>query len=448
MPIHSPSHSLSAEVPNWYRERCLWLALHGKQGSLAQKIEETRRRLAILDADISAGTIYQHPGFFKDSIPHENGFSERFCATSDPIEIERILRTVRDFLWNRLDCLELAWNTSQDFARALSLPNAFQTFAKEWVLGRRVRRDFLADWENFNRRCDIEATLWPQGLEAPMKQGGAGDCYLLAALDALRHHEEGQECVVDLLRHGDAGTWLVHFPSNGAPYTSTPKDLEELKKVGKASQASLGDRVIERAYARLVKNRRSFYRGELTIRPEAAPMHFEGGSSLDAFRDICGENRISRLIVQLSTFHGGQFSTFHHGRDVRALTNPQANQVFCSASFHPTDVMDHSGRFRDAHARIGNMMEPDQVQRLRERVTHPDDSSHAHGIKYRVPDAEGEPVRVSFSHAYSVRVIDPTREVMLLVNPHDTQNDQICVSFETFLESFRSLYVGTFYPRS
>ncbi|MDO8519487.1 MAG: C2 family cysteine protease, partial [Deltaproteobacteria bacterium] len=126
----------------------------------------------------------------------------------------------------------------------------------------------------------VMKTLYPHGINRPIRQSNVGDCYLVAGLDGIKRNPLFPG-VIDKAIKRVPGGWKVTFEKYpGEVITVTDQDLngQVVKKRGRrvkkeAIGGDLGDRLLERAYGKLRKTLKGDTRGQTMIMVEGGFGH-------------------------------------------------------------------------------------------------------------------------------------------------------------------------------
>lgn len=271
--------------------------------------------------------------------------------------------------------------------------------------------------------------LWPQGLSNAIQQGATGDCYFLAALESVKRSPIGRRILAETVHELPNGSWSVRFKGDSRNIIISLKDVKEMKQAGKLMrEGALGDQILERAYARLIKEIQGNIRignrgGDTIIAPngEGVEMAFEGGYQTEVFTHLLGKEVTTSMII-LTT-------------NPNLLSQSNANQLLGAATFTVEALMRRSD--------FDKLFDAYNKRLAEERLAHPGDKTFQHGIKYLVTDINGRQRPISCEHAYSIAEINRAEKYVEVVNPHDTHGDRIKLSFDEFNNKFSYLSVGT-----
>lgn len=359
-----------------------------KFGRLQRALRETRADLQTIDSRIQDDTF---SGIEVKSISRENGLRALFQRAQGGEYIE-----------------------TPDNARE-SLLAVVNTFRRLLL----SREDYIADLLH-----SVKMSLfWPNGMENTIRQGGSGDCYFLAALDALKGNPKGPRYITDNIFFDETNNlWIVQF--SGDPQARkmpiTIADIQEMQRAGRGIQkGALGDQILERAYARLGNkrkyNRHDGQRDNDTVRVGNEHMAFEGGWPDAVFADLIGGSHCVTTQIDPSD----------------AMPSGVHTVLACS-SFSPY-ILD---RRKDI------AMSRSHRSRLKSWITAPDDHSYFDEyVEYTVTNFDGQPCKIVGSHAYAIKEVNKERQYVVLANPHDTaQNKRITLSFMEFADKFERLY--------
>jgi hypothetical protein len=253
------------------------------------------------------------------------------------------------------------------------------------------------------RRQRLIQDLWPNGLDSHMNQGRIGDCYFVAALRNIKAHPQAQKILADIVTPEANGSYTVRFPgdAHNRPINITSAQVNEMRNIG--LRGSLGNRILERAYARLIKQNKAGetdgrYSGDTVMDMPGQKMDIEGGQANIAMRDMLGSVFKTRNIPQnqiVETLEGINSRNQH--RVVAALSSRRLDRGV-------------NGRM-DSH-------------------------------KYEGRDIDGNQLTLYHGHAYSVEKFDFNNRKLLISNPHDTQGQRFWMSYEQVQEYFGVLRAG------
>jgi hypothetical protein len=254
-----------------------------------------------------------------------------------------------------------------------------------------------------DRKMEI---FWPDGMNNDMMQGGAGDCYLLAALYLLKKHPKGQMVITDnIFFDENNGAWRVSpmGAEDESVITLNQDKLYELELAGKALRVgSLGDRLIERAYAELV-DRRHRRKGKMEglelVNGER--MAFEGGASVHVFRDLAGDRMKTRVLdadEAVDTF----------------FRMEQDNLLMVAGSYSLSEA------------------------RRRGLNIQPHSGSYPESVRYLVNDGAKQHL-LKGPHAYAIDQV--FSQSVILIDPHDTSRP-IRMGIGAFKQAFQSVQKG------
>ncbi len=137
-----------------------------------------------------------------------------------------------------------------------------------------------------------------------IKQGGFGDCYLLAAINSIKrtHPELYLQTLMRTIKKGDRpGEWKVSFRgitdgdgSDEAPIVVTENDLKAWKT---GARADLADVILERAYASLKSRQKYGFQGMTHQADYRGRRAFEGGFGHRALDEIVGSEIAKKNII-------------------------------------------------------------------------------------------------------------------------------------------------------
>lgn len=140
--------------------------------------------------------------------------------------------------------------------------------------------------------------------KSEIKQGGFGNCYLLAAINSIKktHPELYYETLVRTIQKGDnLNEWKVIFQgittghgSKENPIIVTEKDMQDWHK---GAKADLGDIILERAYASLRSRQEHGTTGMTMDSNTIGGYAFEGGFGHRALDHILGSGIAEKHIV-------------------------------------------------------------------------------------------------------------------------------------------------------
>lgn len=222
--------------------------------------------------------------------------------------------------------------------------------------------------------------LWPRGLARSIEQGTLGDCYFLAPLDSIKNADDGVEVLSKIVKKNEDGSFSVSFPGDpvsGRVFTIDTADLEEIRAQG--LKGSLGDQVLERAYARLrqkilTKSKTADDTGETVFaETDQKKMAITKGSSQVAFKHLLGDTH--EVLVQ----------------------NPDGDiSAYLTRLAEEDPIAIQSGNIK---INLGIAWK---------EVSDP----------YVVTDAKGESVDLLTQHAYSMIKMIPSAKQVIVADPH------------------------------
>ncbi len=236
-----------------------------------------------------------------------------------------------------------------------------------------------------------------------IKQGGYGDCYLLAALNSIKkgHPELYYDVLARSIRPGvNEGDFEVGFLGSAAGewISVTKEDIQDWRKKG--AKADLADVVLERAYASYISRKVNGNQGH-TIVNDGRELDFEGGLGHRALYDVLGSGLAEKHKIADYEQNDGRKSLRENGY---AST---AKKFFEEEFEHaPEDyiVTANTPRWHNG-ARVDDKAAPIRV----------------------------EGAQIYFKHAYSV--IGYKNGRFVIENPHDTSK-LFTLSMDSFLETF------------
>lgn len=264
--------------------------------------------------------------------------------------------------------------------------------------------------------------LWPKGLNNVIKQGASGNCYLLAALNSMKGDPEFASQLGKMIKKTNKG-WEVTFHQETfsgefEKWTTviTKKDIAEMEEAGKAMiEGSLGDRLLDRAYARMI-SKMKLEAPEMTV--HGGNMAFEGGNPREVFHHFYG-NKVATERIPAS------------GAREFLQTSANENMVLTTSSMAGEDVVKKVKGMTSSEKK--NFLTDDSIRRLERE---PDSDR----ITYRLKDIHGKEVGIQANHAYSIGEVDKDGKWIEVVNPHDTGEKRIKLPFEEYAKGFRTMH--------
>ena len=140
---------------------------------------------------------------------------------------------------------------------------------------------------------------WSGDICKPIKQSSAGDCYIIAAMDALKHNQLGREFLPGIiseqvLSDGSMEYYVKLYDRDQSAYTSikvTEQSLSESEKLKQSLSGAKGDKIIERAMQTLVNHQRDGKEGQTL-----ALQLYNGGWTWRACEMLYGPNIRKQVI--------------------------------------------------------------------------------------------------------------------------------------------------------
>lgn len=221
-------------------------------------------------------------------------------------------------------------------------------------------------------------------IDGDFKQGQTGDCWLVAAIKAAADNPQARKMLDDLVSVDDKGNVTVHLKGVNKTYVITKEELEG------ANELSSGDmdvRAIEIAVNRYFEEEY-----EHSWNPHRKNDIDKGGQSQMAFQILFGKGGKSFLA---ESFWGSLYDALFNVNDSLIKKIKSGKAIVVVSVTEALKVSD----LKDAY------------------------------------DADGDPVQLIGSHAYSV--IDADEEYVYLVNPHDSSK-VIKMRIEDFKDTFNS----------
>ena len=261
----------------------------------------------------------------------------------------------------------------------------------EWWLRPIVERIFLKT-PGLNgliiARAQKALHLWPDGFNNRLIQGNIGDCYLLATLHAFKSNPSLRVRLVDMIEPIESGVWRVTFPGSTNFFRVTMKDLEELTNRG--VKWSLGDLIIERAYHKL----RSSLKGQ---KPGQTYIVVWGRMG----DDIAATGWTMKEVLSNFWLNLKQFESITWGLRISEFLKRYSKK--------PGDI-----------AYLATI-------------------SHIDGDRKFITISRGifkEKFKLYMNHAYSLWEVDERKQMVEIINPHDTANKRFWITFQEIEKYF------------
>ena len=220
-----------------------------------------------------------------------------------------------------------------------------------------------------------------------LNQGNIGDCYLLSAIYALSRNPKGQYILRNMVSVADDGSYIVKFYKRD-PIAVKANELDgQVKNNGERKRGVSGDlgiKAIERAYAKMLKNEaeRKYL---INFNPE-----------MTMFAKIDDGGYVDVAIKRLS------------GIDVKSYSTKKSSLNNILNNIYSTGVNNHILA-----------------------CTTPNNSKYADFVDPRQRFISG--------HAYAIKDVDARRQLISIVNPHNTKNTYI-INWNEFSQYFDYLY--------
>ena len=213
----------------------------------------------------------------------------------------------------------------------------------EELLGRRQGVE-IENGSSLVEKSNKMSVFWPEGLDNRMRQGPLGDCYFIAALHSMKRNPLFNKRLDEMMDINPDGSWTVHFKEGHEEIKVhiTQQDLDEAKEAERGIlEGSLGDKVLERAYARLAQ--RDKERGFLskvfkknadnTLHGSGNTVHegkmaIEGGVSARVFSKFFGRDNVD---VKVKPVRSGK-------KFVDWFKKASDNSIFCAGSYRTRKV--------------------------------------------------------------------------------------------------------------
>lgn len=269
---------------------------------------------------------------------------------------------------------------------------------------------------------DIYIRLFgPDLKKVHFKQGDIGDCYLLAALDAILKHPAGDDILRTIKieekftkgRH--AKRYRVTFPTGDSVKVSASQVGKRRRKLSPV-QGPVGIQLLELAYGKMIRPERNEGLDEPYPNKGRSytPVLMNAGGCLEALQNLFGE--ASWKLTPGKQGHSTQ--TLSRNSNSRDRLKEKMEQVALD--------MEHYYLFTAAT--------PDDLPR----------NQANHNVILLDKHWEGIPnafqVRFEREHVYSVRAIDPVEQTITVADPHDTNRKAHQLSWDEFFKVFYGLY--------
>ena len=299
-------------------------------------------------------------------------------------------------LWNIKDKPWDYWVQQIDGYRIGSVES--NNITREYWL--RVKVQELKQSEIISDRSVLVAKLWPDWLDSHISQWKVWNCYFLAALKAIKDHPEAQDILARMVKLEKDNSVTVTFPwdIHQREINITASQLGEMN--GKWLEWSLGDRILERAYARLVDKQKQWltdgeYSWGTIFRPGWDKLAMESWQMFKVFQEIFGS------LWRAKDFRGDNILPALDG-----INESNKNSIVLSLWSKPKKVK--SGERMDSRT-------------------------------YSTQDAFGNDINIYHWHAYAVEQIDTANRRIAIVNPHATNWDVFWMTYEQVSESFSAM---------
>jgi hypothetical protein len=266
---------------------------------------------------------------------------------------------------------------------------------------------------------EIREDLFPDGLEnSHLSQQNTGNCFLLAALQAMKKNPTGRHAILKNIRK-ENGSYKVYVPRLGEEVTVLDSELYSQEIFDEESgeyvvrrnvHGQYGDKIIAVAFSKAKIREAEIQGGEHRYETdEYKAMH--GGFSGDFFSMFL-HNSIETEISVRSLIYPTLV------QDER--TTSMAKRMLLGAS--------HGNVYKMLTAYTPNGETPYKEFR--------DGGSEFSGEYKYFMDPEH---RFNTSHAYTVLNYEAKTEMITLANPHDTQNKVYTIKFNEFIKYFQGV---------
>ena len=245
-----------------------------------------------------------------------------------------------------------------------------------------------------------------------IRQEDIGNCYFLAAMDAILHHPQAK-AILDRIRvedHLSEEKYTIFFPSG---YTEElDKKAIGLPQQGKwpAKTNACGIQMLELAYAQMVSRSRS---QKLTAADQQTPFELvRGGFPSDALNEMLIGDSQSKICVRPLTFGEELFRGFFFKYPTKLTFLKFLREVVDDT---PHDYILTTVRYMD-------------VWPINNKTVH-----------FRI---KGYPdrLKVVVNHAYSIRSINLQERTITIANPHDTKRAVHVLPLKDFMAIFDFIY--------
>lgn len=198
-------------------------------------------------------------------------------------------------------------------------------------------------------------------IDAPVIQGGVGDCWLLSGINALNSTEKGKQIIRNAIIPNDDGTVTINFAGVGKKITLTPEEIKEhdtdLNFLDNYSNGDNDALVLEMAMQKLIEENPSLFPG--------LAVGINGGNTYDFWKAIVPNHHITKFQekstdmgiikdgISVSESNGGASDVFSNNiRQVltQALNNKNIAMEFVENghSMAITDVQENQVTYLDS----------------------------------------------------------------------------------------------------
>ena len=310
--------------------------------------------------------------------------------------------------------------------------------------------------------------LWPNWLRAKMEQWAVGNCYFVAALDALKAHPNCMQYLKSMIQPAtDGNGWIVKFRWHD---TSTRVTMQDVAEMGDARiNGQLGDAILERAYWRLRQHQydpslrwgfqaKEIERSERTMmaRTDSGKKTHEWWWMSTVFKDFFWD-----------AAHNEDIENFKYSKDMGSLKEKLSKLKWdevITASIY--SIKDTINLINQEYLRIASLPWADRwtvleelLGRLRPYFPQVNQTNIDSLIKmaqwsqfewdihtFTIPDFNWKPQSFHFQHAYSIGDYDLQAGWMEVINPHDTQGKKYKLKLDDVLNIFGRLTITKLQP--
>lgn len=230
------------------------------------------------------------------------------------------------------------------------------------------------------------------------KQGNIGDCWVLAAINALNATQKGKELIKESLQYDENGTY-VNFKGAGQVYVSN-KELIHFHKYSSGDDDML---ILELAVEKImdkIANDELMFSDDMPLGAQPTSKEIKESGW---FHTSIGDGGFEPFVMYLLS---GKES-------IRESYKPDFEEILDKFANNEKTFVD--GEYLNKDFALGAGVEESKT----------------------VKDINGKKVKLNGPHAYSVKYVD--ENTVTVINPWDSSKE-ITISRDVFLESFEQLY--------